>query len=124
MSFYRCAHCGKIVSVVVDGGGTLVCCGEPMQLLKANTTDAAKEKHVPVVTVEGNKVVVNVGSVDHPMTPEHLINFIMIETNLGKQYKGLTAEDKPHSEFALHDGQEFIAAYEYCNLHRLWKAEV
>ncbi len=51
MSFYRCAHCGKIVSVVVDGGGTLVCCGEPMQLLKANTTDAAKEKHVPVVTV-------------------------------------------------------------------------
>ena len=124
MSFYRCAHCGKIVSVVVDGGGTLVCCGEPMQLLKANTTDAAKEKHVPVVTVEGNKVVVNVGSVDHPMTPEHLINFIMIETNLGKQYKGLTAEDKPHAEIALQDDEKLIAAYEYSNLHGLWKAEV
>lgn len=124
MSFYRCAHCGNIVSVVVDGGGTLGCCGEPMQLLKANTTDAAKEKHVPVATVEGNKVVVNVGSVDHPMTPEHLINFIMIETNLGKQYKGLTAEDKPHAEFVLQDGEKLIAAYEYCNLHGLWKAEV
>jgi superoxide reductase len=58
------------------------------------------------------------------MTPEHLINFIMIETNLGKQYKGLTAEDKPHAEFALQDGEKLIAAYEYCNLHGLWKAEV
>ena len=84
--FYRCAHCGKIVS--------------------------------------GNKVVVNVGSVDHPMTPEHYIQFIMIETNLGKQYKGLTPEDKPHAEFVLQDGEKLVAAYEYCNLHGLWKAEV
>ena len=116
--FYRCAHCGKIVSVVVNGGGTLTCCGDEMQLLKANTTDAAKEKHVPVVTIEGNKVVVNVGSVDHPMTPEHYIQFIMIETNLG------TPDDKPHAEFVLQDGEKLAAAYEYCNLHGLWKAEV
>ena len=122
--FYRCAHCGKIVSVVVNGGGTLTCCGDEMQLLKANTTDAAKEKHVPAVTVEGNKVVVNVGSVDHPMTPEHYIQFIMIETNLGKQYKGLTPEDKPHAEFVLQEGEKLVAAYEYCNLHGLWKAGV
>ena len=122
--FYRCAHCGKIVSVVVNGGGTLTCCGDEMQLLKANTTDAAKEKHVPAVTVEGNKVVVNVGSVDHPMTPEHYIQFIMIETNLGKQYKGLTPEDKPHTEFVLQEGEKLVAAYEYCNLHGLWKVEV
>lgn len=122
--FYRCAHCGKIVSVVVNGGGTLTCCGDEMQLLKANTTDAAKEKHVPAVTVEGNKVVVNVGSVDHPMTPEHYIQFIMIETNLGKQYKGLTPDDKPHAEFVLQDGEKLEAAYEYCNLHGLWKVEV
>ena len=122
--FYRGAHCGKIVSVVVNGGGTLTCCGDEMQLLKANTTDAAKEKHVPAVTVEGNKVVVNVGSVDHPMTPEHYIQFIMIETNLGKQYKGLTPEDKPHAEFVLQEGEKLVAAYEYCNLHGLWKAEV
>ena len=122
--FYRCAHCGKIVSVVVNGGGTLTCCGDEMQLLKANTTDAAKEKHVPAVTVEGNKVVVNVGSVDHPMTPEHYIQFIMIETNLGKQYKGLTPEDKPHAEFVLQEGEKLVAANEYCNLHGLWKAEV
>ena len=122
--FQRCAHCGKIVSVVVNGGGTLTCCGDEMQLLKANTTDAAKEKHVPAVTVEGNKVVVNVGSVDHPMTPEHYIQFIMIETNLGKQYKGLTPEDKPHAEFVLQEGEKLVAAYEYCNLHGLWKAEV
>ena len=122
--FYRCAHCGKIVSVVVNGGGTLTCCGDEMQLLKANTTDAAKEKHVPVVTVEGNKVVVNVGSVDHPMTQEHYIQSIMIETNLGKQYKGLTPEDKPHVEFILQDGEKLVAAYEYCNLHGLWKKEI
>ena len=122
--FYRCAHCGKIVSVVVNGGGTLTCCGDEMQLLKANTTDAAKEKHVPAVSVEGNKVVVNVGSVDHPMTPEHYIQFIMIETNLGKQYKGLTPEDKPHAEFVLQEGEKLVAAYEYCNLHGLWKVEV
>lgn len=122
--FYRCAHCGNIVSVVVNGGGTLTCCGDEMQLLKANTTDAAKEKHVPAVTVEGNKVVVNVGSVDHPMTPEHYIQFIMIETNLGKQYKGLTPDDKPHAEFVLQDGEKLEAAYEYCNLHGLWKVEV
>lgn len=122
--FYRCAHCGNIVSVVVNGGGTLTCCGDEMQLLKANTTDAAKEKHVPAVTVEGNKVVVNVGSVDHPMTPGHYIQFIMIETNLGKQYKGLTPDDKPHAEFVLQDGEKLEAAYEYCNLHGLWKVEV
>lgn len=122
--FYRCAHCGKIVSVVVNGGGTLTCCGDEMQLLKANTTDAAKEKHVPAVTVEGNKVVVNVGSVDHPMTPEHYIQFIMIETNFGKQYKGLTPDDKPHAEFVLQDSEKLVAAYEYCNLHGLWKVEV
>jgi len=66
--FYRCAHCGKIVSVVVNGGGTLTCCGDEMQLLKANTTDAAKEKHVPVVTVEGNKVVVNNQAIKHSLT--------------------------------------------------------
>lgn len=124
MSFYRCEHCGNIVSLVVNGGGTLSCCGAPMTLLKPNTTDAANEKHVPVVKVDGNKVSVNVGSVDHPMTPEHLINFIMIETTLGKQYKALTAEDKPHAEFVLQDGEKVVAAYEYCNLHGLWKAEV
>lgn len=124
MSFYRCKHCGNITSSVINGGGTLACCGEPMQLMKANTTDGAAEKHVPVVTVEGNKVSVNVGSVDHPMTPEHLIDFVVIETSLGKQYKGLTSEDRPHAEFALQDGEKLLAAYEYCNLHGLWKVEV
>ena len=122
--FYRCGHCGKIVSVVVDGEGSFNCCGEDMKALKAYTSDGAKEKHVPVATVEGNKVVVNVGSVDHPMTQEHYIQFIMIETNLGKQYKGLTPEDKPHAEFVLQDGEKLVAAYEYCNLHGLWKVEV
>ena len=124
MSFYRCEHCGNVASPVVNGGGKIACCGEPMKLMKANTTDAATEKHVPVVNVEGNKVVVNVGSVDHPMTAEHLVNFIVIETTLGRQYKGLTPEDKPHAEFVLQDGEKLIAAYEYCNLHGLWKAEV
>lgn len=70
---YKCAHCGNIVKMIEDKGVTPVCCGEPMQLLDPNTTDAATEKHVPVVNVEGNKVIVNVGSVEHPMTEEHHI---------------------------------------------------
>ena len=121
--FYRCEHCGNIVAMVHEGGGTLVCCGDPMTELKANTTDAATEKHVPVITVDGNKVTVKVGSTLHPMTEEHYIMWIYLETEKGGEMKHLTPKDEPIATFALAEGDKPVAAFEYCNLHGLWKAD-
>ena len=120
MKFYRCRHCGQIVVKEIDKDLKLTCCGTEMEELVANTSEGAGEKHVPVVKVEGNKVSVNVGEVNHPMLDVHYIMFIAIETNLGKQVKYLKPGEAPHAEFVLADGEELIKAYEYCNLHSLW----
>ena len=122
--FYRCDHCGIIVGIVQDGGGTLICCGEPMRALEANTTDAAQEKHVPVVETNGNLVTVSVGSVMHPMMDEHHIAWIALETNQGMHRKELPHTGEPKAVFALAEGEKPVAAYEYCNLHGLWKKEL
>lgn len=121
--FYFCEVCGNLVGLVLEGGGELVCCGQPMKKLVANTKDAAYEKHIPEVSVEGNKVTVKVGSVEHPMVPEHYIQFIYLVTKNGAQKKCLSPGEAPVAEFALVDGDEVIAVYEYCNLHGLWKKE-
>ena len=94
-----------------------------MEELKAGTVDAAVEKHVPVVTREGNLVKVSVGSVEHPMVEPHYIPFIWVETTKGNQMKSLKADEKPEATFALTDGEEVVGVYAYCNLHGLWKAE-
>ena len=122
--FYRCDHCGIIVGVVEEGGGTLICCGEPMRALEANTTDAAQEKHVPVVEVNGSLVTVTVGSIAHPMLEEHHIAWIALETDQGMQRKVLAPTGEPKAVFALTEGEKPVAAYEYCNLHGLWKKEL
>ncbi|MCY1151316.1 MAG: desulfoferrodoxin family protein [Sphaerochaetaceae bacterium] len=122
--FYICKHCGNIVAKVHDAGVPVVCCGEEMQKLVPNTVDAANEKHVPVVTVEGNIVTVEVGSVPHPMTEKHLITWIYIQTEHGGQRKNLTPSDEPKAQFALADGDKLVAAFEYCNLHGLWETRV
>lgn len=122
VKLFKCAHCGNIIEMVEDKGVKVVCCGEPMQLLDPNTTDAATEKHVPVVESDGNKVVVKVGSVEHPMLEEHHISFIILETDKGVQKKYLDPAGKPEAEFVLADGEKAAAAYEYCNLHGFWKA--
>ena len=88
--------------------------------VKANTVDASKEKHVPVVEIEGNKVKVRIGSVDHPMLDVHYITMVILETNLGYQVKHLTPDMEPKAEFVLNEGEEVVNAYEYCNLHSLW----
>ena len=80
MKFYICSHCGNIIAYVKSSGVPVMGCGEKMQELVANTTDAAVEKHVPVVTVDGQKVTVTVGSAEHPMTPEHYIQWIALAT--------------------------------------------
>lgn len=123
LKFYVCSHCGNIVGMVHFGGGTLVCCGEPMKELVPNTTDAATEKHVPVISVNGNTVEVTVGSTLHPMTAEHHIAWIALETEQGVQRKPLDPTGAPKATFVLADGDKAVAAYEYCNLHGLWKAE-
>ena len=123
MTFYKCAHCGNIISHIHDSGVRCVCCGEEMQPILPNTTDAAGEKHVPVIAVNGGIVTVTVGSVEHPMLDAHYIQWILLETKEGRQRKQLKPGDKPQAVFALTDGDEVVAAYEYCNLHGLWKAD-
>ena len=123
MTLYRCEHCGNIIAHVNDSGVHCVCCGEEMQPLAPNTTDAAGEKHVPVVRVDGRTVTVTVGSVEHPMLVAHYIQWILLETKEGRQRKALQPGDKPVAVFALTETDAVVAAYEYCNLHGLWKAE-
>ena len=120
VKFYRCKVCGKIIAIVQDTGVPTICCGERMEQIIPGTTDAAVEKHVPVITVNGNIVEVKVGSVEHPMQPEHFIEWIALSTKQGNQRKELKPGDAPVAKFAIVDGDEVVAAYAYCNLHSLW----
>lgn len=120
MKFYRCKHCGQIIAKVKDTKVPVICCGEPMSEIIPGSTDAAFEKHVPVIIREGNKVTVKVGEVDHPMLPEHFIEWIALETKHGNQRKSLKPGDKPAIDFCVSADDEVIAAYAYCNLHSLW----
>lgn len=125
MKIYKCADCGNMVAFLNEQSGcTPHCCGHEMQLLKANTTDGAAEKHVPVVTVDGSTVTVTVGSVEHPMLDKHFIQFVILETSQGFQKKDLKPGEKPSAVFALAEGEKPLAAYEYCNLHGLWKTDI
>ena len=122
MKFYRCAHCGQIIAIVKKTGVPVICCGEPMQEISAGTTDASVEKHVPVVEVKDNMVFVTVGAAEHPMIPEHYIEWIALKTAQGNQRKALKPGDAPKACFSICEGDEVEAVYAYCNLHSLWKA--
>ena len=125
MLFFRCEGCGNFVTFLGEKTAcTPKCCGMTMAELIPNTTDAAQEKHVPAVTVDGQKVTVQVGSTEHPMLEAHYIQFIILETSQGWQKKDLKPGDAPKAVFALAEGETPVAAYEYCNLHGLWKAEI
>ena len=119
MKFYRCSVCGKIVAVVKDTRVPLMCCGKPMEEIVPGTTDASLEKHVPVFEVKDNVVIVTVGSVEHPMLPEHYIEWVALKTKYGNQRKALKPGDAPKACFALLPGDEVEAVYAYCNLHSL-----
>lgn len=119
--FFICKHCGNLITFINDAQVPLICCGEKMTELVPNTVDAAVEKHVPVIKKEGNTVSVTVGSVEHPMTEAHLIQWIYLITDKGFQVKYLTPEDKPNAVFLLQD-EKPVEVYIYCNLHGLWKA--
>lgn len=121
--FYICKHCGNIIAHLYDSGARVVCCGDEMTEIIPNTVDASSEKHVPVIKVDGSRVKVEVGSAPHPMTPEHYITWIYIQTEKGGQRKALMPDAAPAAEFILTDDDKVIRAYEYCNLHGLWKAD-
>ncbi len=122
LKFYICEHCGNIIMKVRDQGVPVMCCGQKMKEIIPGTTDAAAEKHVPDYKVEGNLVKVNVGSVDHPMLPEHYIEWIALKTKQGVQFKELKPGEKPAATFAVSEGDEVEEVFAYCNLHSLWKA--
>ena len=120
---YYCSHCKHLVEVFQAGGGTLTCCGEPMKLLKENSTDAAGEKHVPVIEDLGDKIKVHVGSVEHPMTDEHYIVFIEVITKKKVFRKELKPGKKPHAKFNV-KLEKVLEVREFCNLHMLWKTQI
>lgn len=123
--FLRCKHCGNIVEVVNDSKVPVICCGEKMGVLTANTSDGATEKHVPEVNVNGNNVSVVVGSLLHPMIDSHYIQWIYLKTDKGTiMRKHLVAGGEPKADFILLDGEKAVEVYEYCNLHGLWKKEL
>ena len=124
MTFYRCSHCGNIITFMENKGVPVICCGEPMKELIPGSTDAAQEKHVPVIAKNGDAVEVCVGSAAHPMADVHWIEFVALETSRGMQMRALHPGEEPRAEFCLAPDEELLAAYAYCNLHGLWKTDI
>ena len=122
LQLYKCEHCGIIVMAFHGGGGTLSCCNTPMVAMAENTTDAAKEKHVPVVEKTANGYKVKVGSVSHPMEDKHYIEWIELLGEDTLYCKFLKPGAVPEAEFTMQD--KAVAAREFCNLHGYWKGEV
>ena len=121
--FFRCEHCGNMIGLIDDNGAPLMCCGDEMAELVPNSTDASAEKHTPAVTVSGDVVSVQVGSVAHPMEAAHNIAFVYVETQRGGQRKILNVGEAPSLKFTLTDDKP-VAVFAYCNQHGLWKADV
>jgi len=120
--FFICRHCGNLIGMIHSSGVPIICCGEPMEALEANTVDASLEKHVPAAAVEGDTVTVRIGAVDHPMIEAHYIQWVYLETENGGQRRKLYPGNEPKAVFAL-AGEKPVAVYAYCNLHSLWKYE-
>ena len=121
--FYICRHCGNLVHMIHDAGVPMMCCGQKMDELLPNTVEASGEKHLPAVTVEDGAVHVNVGSINHPMIPEHYIEWIYVQTENSGHLKSLKPSDDPSASVCLGD-DKLLAVYAYCNLHGLWMTEV
>ncbi len=121
--FFRCKHCGNLVELINNGGVPMICCGESMAELIPNTVDAAAEKHLPEVSVKERLVHAKVGSVAHPMTEEHHIEFIYLQTENGGQRRCLKVGSEAATMFAVLDNKP-LEVFAYCNLHGLWKVAV
>ena len=123
VKFFRCKYCGNLVTKLHEGVGEMECCGVGMEELIPNTVEASGEKHIPVAELKDGVVRVNVGSVDHPMSAEHWIEWVYLETEKGGRFHYLNPEDAPEAEFVL-GNEKPAAVYAYCNLHGLWKTEL
>lgn len=121
MKFFKCRECGSLAMEIVSGEHDSA---KVFQELKANTTDASGEKHVPVVEKKDGAILVKVGELEHPMLEEHHIMWIYLETEHGGMLRKLSAGEKPEAEFPISANDKPVAAYEYCNLHGLWKVEI
>ncbi|MEG0155287.1 MAG: desulfoferrodoxin family protein [Lachnospiraceae bacterium] len=121
--FFICEHCKNLVGMINNANVPLICCGEKMKELVPNTVEAAHEKHIPAVTISGDTVTVAIGSVAHPMTEEHHIEFIYVETKNGGQRKSLKVGEAAVATFKLVDDTA-LEVFAYCNLHGLWKVKV
>lgn len=117
--FYLCRRCGNLIGMIHDAGVPIRCCGEAMEAMTANSTQEGGEKHLPVVSVQDTVVHVSVGSAAHPMTEEHSIEWVYLQTARGGQRKALRSGEVPEVKFALIEDQP-VAAYAYCNRHGLW----
>ena len=122
MKLYICKHCGNVISYEKKSGIDVTCCGESMTEIIPSQSDGANEKHVPIIKKDGNKIIVLVGEKEHPMTEEHFIEWIVIETNKGIQKVNLSFKDEPKAEFLIDNNDSVNAAYAYCNLHGFWKS--
>ena len=122
--FYKCEICGNVAIKLVDSGVPMFCCGMPMSEIAPNSTDASTEKHKPVVSASENQIKVTVGEVLHPMTAEHYISHIVLETEKGVYIKNLLPTDQPTASFLLEEGESALSAYSVCNLHGMWMSEI
>ena len=121
--FYICEHCGNLIGMIHNSGVPVMCCGQKMTKLIPGTVDASREKHLPVVAVDGNAVTVTVGSEAHPMVSEHSILWVYLQTDKGGHRMKLSPGGEPVAKFTL-CGEKPIAAYAFCNLHGLWKTDI
>jgi superoxide reductase len=124
--FFSSNHCEHIAQIIRGGSKdtTLSCCNEPMSKLIAKDSEQLREKHLPVIKKDNNKIIVAVGSIYHPMEEKHSIGFVYLQTKRGGQRVDLSHTDEPVVEFLIAEGDEAIAAYAFCNLHGFWMSKV
>ncbi len=120
IDFYICKHCGNLITKIADSGVPVVCCGEEMVKLEPKMTDEGNEKHLPVVETNGSDCTIKVGSVPHPMSDEHQIEWLYIVTNQRQQLVRFKSTDQPVYQFTLEPDEQVDNVYSYCNLHGLW----
>lgn len=121
MRFFICSHCGNLAILLHDSGVPMFCCGQKMNELKPAAAEASPDRHLPVITVQGNAVTVTVGKEPHPMQPEHSIEWIVLQGEKTLQLRKLTPQDEPKTTFMLAPDDRVVGAWAYCNLHGLWE---
>ena len=122
--FLLCRRCGNLIEMINDSGVTPICCGTDMNELTPNSVEAATEKHIPVVEIDGSIAKVTVGSTLHPMEEAHYIEWIYLETSIGIKRVKLNPKEEPIASLALLEEETVVPAYAYCNLHGLWIKEL